>query len=40
MHVSERLIQYLKNEKNMYSLNDILLVDACSWYCCLWSKYM
>jgi len=30
----------MENEKNNYFLKDILVDHVCSWYCCLWFKYM
>jgi len=27
-------------EKNMYFLKVISVDHVCSWYCCLWFKYM
>jgi len=30
----------MKNKRDVYYLQYLLLVSVCSWCCCLWSKYM
>jgi len=30
----------MNNEKNIYFLKDISVDYVCSWYCCLWFKYI